>query len=128
MTVTDPLSDLLTRIRNAARARKEMLSVPYSKLKESVCKVLQSNGYIKDFQAVGEGIEKRIRIELHENKNDLHLKTISKPGQRIYVKSKEIPKVLDGLGIAILSTPKGILSGNDARKANVGGELLCEVY
>ena len=128
MTVTDPIADLLTRIRNAARAQKDMTSVPHSKEKEAICAVLKANDYIKSYKALGEGINKEISIEVDMNRRDIHLKRISKPGQRIYVKSKEIPNVLEGLGLAILSTPKGVMSGTDARKAKVGGEYLCEVY
>lgn len=128
MKITDPTADLLTRIRNAARARKHMLSVPHSKLKLAICEVLKEHGYIQSAQTVTEGKFQEIRIELTENREDIHLKSISKPGQRIYVKSNEIPRVLDGLGIAIVSTPKGVMSGDAARKAKLGGELICEVY
>ena len=128
MTVTDPIADLLTRIRNAARAQKEMVHSPYSTQKEAVANVLKEHGYILDVKVVGESIAKELIIELYENKNELHLKRISKPGQRIYLKSKEIPRVLEGLGLAIISTPKGVMSGDKARKQKVGGEYLCEVY
>lgn len=128
MTTTDPIADLLTRIRNAARAHKAHTEAPYSKLKHAVCDVLKEHGYILDVRSTGEGVEKRLEIDLHEGRTDLHLKTISKPGQRIYVKAREIPRVLDGLGIAILSTPKGVMDGVKAKKSKVGGEYLCEVY
>jgi len=128
MTLTDPIADLLTRIRNAARARKSLVHVPYSRLKEDICKVLKNAGYVANVKAVGEGIAKELLIELKEDQKEIHLRVVSKPGQRIYVKSQSIPKVLNGLGIAILSTPKGVMSSMDARKEKVGGELLCEVY
>jgi len=128
MTVTDPIADLLTRIRNASRARKSMLNVPYSKMKHSVCEVLKVKGYIQSVKAIGEGIDKVLTIELDEKHQAIHIQSMSKPGQRIYLKSKEIPRVLDGLGLAIISTPKGIMDGRKARKENVGGEYLCEVY
>lgn len=128
MKVTDPIADLLTRIRNAARVNKDMVRAPYSKLKHAVCDVLVKDGYIVSAKAVGEGVNKEIVIELHENRTDLHLKTMSKPGQRIYVKSNEIPIVLEGLGLAILSTPKGVMSGRSAKRQNIGGEYICEVY
>ena len=128
MTVTDPIADLLTRIRNAARAKKTMLHIPYSKFKHAVADVLKEHGYIMEVKAVGEAATKELIVELYEDKIDLHLKTISKPGQRIYVNSKEIPRVLEGLGLAIISTPKGVMDGEKARKAKVGGEYLCEVY
>lgn len=128
MNVTDPIADLLTRIRNASRARKDMVSIPYSKLKEAVSTVLKNYSYVGDISIIGEGISKELQIQLKEDKTGIHLKTISKPGQRIYLKSKEIPRVLDGLGLAIVSTPKGVMSGTAARKAKVGGEYIAEVY
>lgn len=128
MMTTDPIADLITRIRNAARARKTMVHVPYSKMKESICEVLKKYQYVEGITLNGEGIDKELVIELKADKKDIHLKRISKPGQRIYVHSKEIPKVLDGLGMAIVSTPKGVMSGREARKQNLGGEYLCEIY
>jgi small subunit ribosomal protein S8 len=128
MTVTDPIADLLTRIRNAARAQKNMVHMPHSKLKESIAKVLQESGYILSAKSVGEGVNKELAIELKEDTQKLHIKRISKPGQRIYLKSKEIPRILDGLGIAVVSTPKGVMTGKQARKAKMGGEFICEVY
>lgn len=128
MPVTDPIADLLTRLRNAARANKYMISMPYSKAKESICNVLKKSNYIKEVSSVGAGIAKELVIELDDMRSDIHLKRMSKPGQRIYVKTTEIPNVLEGLGLAILSTPKGVMSGRDAKKARVGGEYLCEVY
>ena len=128
MPVTDPIADLLTRIRNAARARKTLVHVPYSKMKEAICAVLKEKGYVLSLQVSGEGVVKELVIEIPENREDLHLKSMSKPGQRIYLGTKEIPRVLNGLGLAILSTPKGIMSGDQARKQKLGGEFLCEIY
>ncbi|OGJ43597.1 30S ribosomal protein S8 [Candidatus Peregrinibacteria bacterium RIFCSPLOWO2_02_FULL_48_14] len=128
MPVTDPIADLLTRIRNAARARKTLIHVPYSKMKEAICAVLKEKGYVLSLQVSGEGVVKELVIEIPENREDLHLKSMSKPGQRIYLGTKEIPRVLNGLGVAILSTPKGIMSGDQARKQKLGGEFLCEIY
>lgn len=128
MTTTDPIADLLTRIRNAARARKSMVHIPYSKMKHAICEVLKERGYIIEAKAVSEGAAKELIIELHEGKEAIHLRKVSKPGQRIYIKKSEIPHVLEGLGLAILSTPKGVMSGEKARKANLGGEYICEVY
>jgi small subunit ribosomal protein S8 len=128
MKTTDPIADLLTRIRNAARAKKTLVEIPYSKLKESICNVLKEDGYILEVKAVGQGIEKELVLELKEIKQDIHLKRVSKPGQRIYLKSNNIPRVLEGLGLAILSTPQGVMSGKRARKEKLGGEYLCEVY
>lgn len=128
MTVTDPIADLLTRIRNAARARKTIVRMPYSKMKMAICTVLKDRGYILELKATGEGVAKELMVEIPENRADLHLKSISKPGQRIYVKAQEIPRVLNGLGLAIVSTPKGVMSGEDAKKQKLGGEYLCEIY
>lgn len=125
---TDPISDLLTRIRNAAMASKETTTVPYSNMKNEVAKILQQRGYLKDVKIAKNGKFRELELTLDNSKEDLHLKRISKPGQRIYVKRTEIPKVLDGLGMAILSTPKGVLDDTEARKQKVGGELLCEIY
>lgn len=128
MTLTDPIADLLTRIRNAAHARKNFVHVPHSRLKADICAVLKEAGYVRESKVTGEGVAKEIMIELREDRRDLTLTLVSRPGQRIYVKTNEIPKVLNGLGLAILSTPKGVMSGKDARKAKLGGELLCEIY
>ncbi len=128
MKLTDPIADLLTRIRNAVRVRKDSVQVPYSKLKHAICDVLKANSYIANVKVVGEGVNKELVIDLENTRSDLHIKSMSKPGQRIYLKAKEIPNVLEGLGIAIISTPKGVMSGRDAKKQNVGGEYLAEVY
>jgi small subunit ribosomal protein S8 len=128
MKVTDPIADLLTRLRNASRSRKTMVHIPYSKMKDSICAVLKKGGFILDYSVAGEGVTKEVIVELLEDRSDLHLKRISKPGQRIYIKSTEVPRVLNGLGIAILSTPKGVMTGSQAKKARIGGEYLCEVY
>ncbi|MEK9167069.1 MAG: 30S ribosomal protein S8 [Patescibacteria group bacterium] len=128
MMTTDPIADLITRIRNAARARKSMVHVPYSKIKEAICGVLKKYQYIESVSVTGEGVTKELLIELKPDRKDIHLRRVSKPGQRIYVHTGEIPKVLDGLGMAIVSTPKGVMSGREARKQNLGGEYLCEIY
>lgn len=128
MPLTDPIADLLTRLRNASRARKILLHVPYSKLKNSICEVLKERGYVTEIKLLGEGLNKELVLELPDKHQKLHAKSISKPGQRIYVKTKEIPRVMSGLGLAILSTPKGVMSGEEARKQKLGGEYLCEIY
>ena len=128
MSVTDPIADLFTRIRNAARARKTLVHLPFSKLKFAIAQVLKDSGYLVEVKAIGEGVKKEIMIELVENRPDLHIKSMSRPGQRIYVKFNEIPRVLDGLGIAVVSTSKGVMRGDLARKQKLGGEFLCEVY
>ena len=128
MTLTSPIADLLTRIRNASAAKKMLVHVPYSHMKEEICRILKENEYIAGAKTVGEGTAKELLIELSDDRRDIHLSMVSKPGQRIYVKSQSIKKVLNGLGISVLSTPKGVMSGSEARKANLGGELLCEIY
>ena len=129
----DPISDMLTRMRNAMHAKQKQVEIPYSKLKYEIAKVLMLEGYISNFQeAVNEGAKKKIVIQLKYTENDkpviFGLKRISKPSRSIYVKCDEIPKVIGGLGIAILSTPKGILTDREARSEQVGGEVLCQVW
>ncbi|MBU1018358.1 MAG: 30S ribosomal protein S8 [Patescibacteria group bacterium] len=125
---TDPISDLLTRIRNASIASKESVSIPYSNMKNEIVKIMKKTGYIQDIKIEKIGKFRQISLTLPKTAEKLHLKRISKPGQRIYVKRSEIPRILNGLGIAIISTPKGLMTDNEARKENVGGELLCEIY
>jgi small subunit ribosomal protein S8 len=127
---TDPIADLLIRIKNAARARKEYVSAPYSKVKASILENLKKKHFITDF-SIEQGekkIDKSLKISINNDRRDLEVKRVSKPGQRIYIKSTEIKKVNGGLGIAIISTPKGIISGEEAKKLNLGGELICEVF
>lgn len=125
---TDPISDLLTRIRNASIASKDVATVPYSNLKNEIAKIMKENGYLLEVKTTKNGKFRDLELTLPKKEQTLHLKRISKPGQRIYVKRSTIPKVLDGLGIAILSTPKGVMEGETARKQKLGGELLCEIY
>lgn len=130
--ILDPIGDLLTRIRNAYLARKEDMDVPYSKMKQDILKILKKNKYITDFELVElEGGKKDIRVKLNNVRKTLVIPTfrrISRPGQRIYLGSKDIRKSRNGKGIFIVSTPKGIVTGYEARTLNVGGELLCEIY
>lgn len=128
MMLTDPIADLLTRIRNAAMARKDNVVVPYSRMKMSVLKVLQEKGFIQEFNNVKNNDFEEINIVLNPMRKDISLKKISKPGQRIYVKTTELKKINGGLGVAVVSTPKGIMSGEEAKKQNLGGELICEIY
>ena len=132
MSMTDPISDFLTRIRNAFRAEKRWVDVPSSKLKKRIAFVLKEEKYIKDFFFINDGGFQIIRIFLKYDFNGLSviesIKRCSRPGQRIYVGSNDIPRVLDGLGISILSTSRGVISNKTALKLKVGGELLCEVY
>jgi small subunit ribosomal protein S8 len=126
----DPVSDLLTRIRNAGMARHPKVSIPHSKLKESVARILKSEGYVADVTTEG-GSLKNIVISLKYNGHVpviVGLRQISTPGLRRYVRSTGIPRVLGGMGVAIVSTSKGVMSGTDAKKSNLGGELVCYVW
>ena len=131
MALTDPLGDLLTRIRNGQRARKDSVTSPASKLRARVLDVLQREGYIRGYSeedlAGHEGL--RIELKYFEGQPAIqHVARVSKPGRRVYSAVKDLGLVRNGLGISILSTPKGVMSDNAAREANVGGEILCEVY
>ena len=130
--MTDPVGDLLTRIRNGQRAGKETITTPASGLRENLLKVLEREGYIRGFErvAVREGIDE-IRVDLKYNEGSPvinKIERISKPGRRVYAKIKDLQKVYNGLGISILSTPRGVMSDQEARQANVGGEVLCQVF
>ena len=128
----DPIADMLTRIRNANALRYETVSMPYSKMKGELAHILKAQGYIVNFVAEGEGAAKTLAITLKYGPNGERvisgLKRISKPGLRVTVEAEKLPHVLRGLGIAIVSTSKGILTDNEARKANLGGEVLCYVW
>jgi small subunit ribosomal protein S8 len=132
MSFTDPLGDMLTRIRNGQQARKESIMSPASKLRARVLDVLKREGFIRGYQEQEIGPGKReLRIELKYYEGDPVIQSIqrvSKPGRRIYMGAKELPRVRNGLGISIISTPKGVLSDLEAREQNVGGEVLCTVY
>ena len=131
MALTDPLGDLLTRIRNGQRARKDSVTSPASKLRARVLDVLQREGYIRGFSEDDTGKHKQLRIELKYFEGEpaiKHVARVSKPGRRVYSGSKELPIVRNGLGITIVSTPKGVLSDAEARTENVGGEVLAEVF
>ena len=129
---TDPIADMLTRIRNANVAKHSSVEMPISKLKEELAKLLKSEGYIEDFSVKEVGKFKILSIDLKYGKDKApiitNLRRISKPGLRVYSKSQNIPKVYDGLGIAIVSTSKGLLTDRKARKEKVGGEVLCYVW
>ena len=128
--LTDPISDLLIRIKNAARARKETVIMPYSKVKEQILTNLKKRRFIDEFtvEAGEKSSHKNLNITISNAHRDIEVKRISKPGQRIYVKATQIKKVNGGLGVAIVSTPKGIVTGEEAVKMKLGGELICEVY
>jgi small subunit ribosomal protein S8 len=132
MSMTDPLADMFTRIRNGSKANFEKVDVPSSKMKKEIIKILKEEGFIKNFKVVtDEDRHEMIRIFLKydvNRKGIIHIKRVSKPGRRVYVGSGRIPSVMSGLGLSILSTPKGILTDKSARKANAGGEVLCYVW
>lgn len=132
MTMSDPLGDMLTRIRNAQGARKTVVVSPASKLRANVLDVLQREGFIRGFSEaeLRPGIsEITIELKYHEGSPVIKkIKRVSRPGRRVYRKIKDLPRVYNGLGIAILSTPRGVMSDNEARAANVGGEVLCQVF
>lgn len=125
---TDPISDLLTRLRNAAKAQKSNVSVDHSIIKANILEVMKEKKFIEDVAIEEEGTRKILKIKLSEKYPNLHVKRVSKPGQRIYIKTDELKQVKNGLGIIILSTPKGVMSNSKARKQHLGGEVLCEVY
>ena len=132
MPVTDPLADMLTRIRNANMAKHSKVDAPASRMKISVAKILKAEGYIKNYKLIKDRKHGILRIYLkYDEFNEAvitGLKRMSKPGRRLYVKKEDIPRVLNGMGIAVLSTSKGVLADRQARKLNVGGELLCSIW
>ena len=131
MAMTDPLGDMLTRIRNGQRAKKDSVLSPASKLRARVLEVLQREGYIRGYSEDATGIHPQLRIELKYFEGEpaiKHVARVSKPGRRVYSGSKELPVVRNGLGITIVSTPRGVLSDAEARAQNVGGEVLAEVF
>jgi small subunit ribosomal protein S8 len=132
MSLTDPVADLLARIRNAIHARHQKLDIPASKLKLEIARILKEEGYIANFKATEEEGRKVLRIYLKYGQDNnaaiANLQRISRPGCRVYVGRNDIPRVLGGLGINILTTPKGVMTGREARKQGLGGEILCEVW
>ena len=132
MHITDPIADMLTRIRNAADAKHDTVDVPASKMKKSIAKILLAEGYIRNYQLLDDGTQGVIRINLKylpgKEKVITGLKRVSKPGLRIYSGAAELPKVLRGLGIAIISTSKGVMTDKRARRENVGGEVLAYIW
>ncbi len=132
MAVSDPIADMLTRIRNGAKARFNSVDVPGSKLKTEIARILKDEGFIKNYKFLKDGKQGILRIYLKYGTGQSEvvygLKRISKPGRRVYVKSDEIKSVYNGMGISILSTSRGIMTDKKARKDNVGGEILCNVW
>jgi len=130
--LTDPIADFLTRIRNANILFKDRLEIPSSSLKEAIAAVLEREGFVRRYRVITRGKRKVLQIYLkHTSEGETviaHLERISKPGRRMYVKKNEIPRVLNGMGICILSTPRGLLSGEEASRVGVGGEVLCYVW
>jgi small subunit ribosomal protein S8 len=130
--MSDPLADMLTRIRNAGMVRYETVNVPMSNLKIGVAKALREEGYIDDYQIIEDNKQGILRIELKYGPHDemviSGIRRVSKPGLRKYVKADDIPKVLSGLGISVLSTSKGIITDREARRLRIGGEILCEAW
>ena len=129
--VTDPIADMLTRIRNGLRARHPRVEMPASKLKTEVARILKEEGYISNFKVGDEGKKKVLKVFLRYGTDGGSvislIERVSKPGRRVYVGSGEIPKVLGGMGINILTTPRGVMTGKEARKSGLGGEVLCNV-
>lgn len=132
MVMTDPIADLLTRIRNANAVRHEVVEVPSSNVKKTIANILLQEGYIKEIDEYNDGVVPMLRLTLKYGANNekviTGLKRISKPGLRVYCKKDETPRVLNGLGIAVISTSKGLMVDREARKNGVGGEVLCYVW
>ncbi|HET7520344.1 MAG TPA: 30S ribosomal protein S8 [Candidatus Limnocylindria bacterium] len=132
MTTSDPIADMLTRIRNASQARHRELTLPSSKMKREIARILTDEGFIESFATQQDGVQEMLTIQLKyvEGRTPVvsGLKRISKPGLRVYARKTEIPRVLGGLGLAILSTSHGVMTGSQARKLNLGGEVLCYVW
>lgn len=132
MSMTDPIADMLTRIRNGIQARHERIEVPASKLKVEVARILKSEGFISNYKLVEDKVQGTLRIYLKyadDGEPVIHgIERVSRPGRRVYRSKDEIPRVLGGLGLAIVSTSKGVLAGHDAAKNGVGGEVLCQVW
>ena len=132
MQITDPIADMLTRIRNANKAKHDTVDIPASNMKKSIAQILLDEGYIKSFQLIDDGTQGVIRITLKYNAGKerviTNLRRVSKPGLRVYAGADDLPKVLRGLGIAIVSTSKGVMTDKEARKAHIGGEVLAFVW
>jgi small subunit ribosomal protein S8 len=132
MIITDQVGDMLTRIRNAATVRHDTVEMPASKLKIAVLRILKEEGFINDYELIKGKPERMIRVRLRYQDNNQSiisgLERVSKPGLRIYAQNNEIPRVFGGVGVAILSTPKGVITGQQARKQGVGGEVICYIW
>lgn len=126
--MNDTIADMLTRIRNAQAARHQSVSLPYSKIKEGIAKILQDAGFVGDVKVEKNGTFQQLVIELKETGRITALERVSKPGRRVYASSQQIPLVLGGRGIVVLSTSRGLMTGREARKQGLGGELICKVW
>ncbi|MEJ7607064.1 MAG: 30S ribosomal protein S8 [Bryobacteraceae bacterium] len=130
--MTDPIADMLTRVRNALTARHQKVDVPSSRMKMELARILKEEGYILNYKMAEEGVQKTIRIYLKYTPSNQpaisKIDRVSRPGCRVYVGSRNIPRVLGGLGISILTTPRGLMTGREARKENIGGELICQIF
>ena len=131
MSMSDPIADMLTRIRNGSRAGKEGVAMPASTTKAAIAEVLREEGYIKDYEVSGEGVRKSLQVQLKYFRGNPvieEIDRISRPGCRIYASSDQLPSVRNGLGVALISTSKGVMTDKSARKQQVGGEVLCTVF
>ncbi len=132
MVMTDPIADMLTRIRNASNQKHAVVEIPMSKMKLEMARILSESGFVSRYSVGGEGKDKKISVQLKYSRNDVPMitgiKRISKPGCRVYVGKDEVPRVVGGIGVAILSTSRGLLSDSEARKDKVGGEVLCYIW
>lgn len=128
MMTTDPIADMLTRIRNGINSGKTEIIVPFSKLKSAIAEIMQQNGYLGDVKVLEENGFKQLNLKLNASSLPESLVRVSKPGRRIYAKASDIPSVRTGRGIVIVSTPAGVMTGKEARQKGVGGELICKVY
>ena len=124
----DQIADLLTRIKNASAIRKSEITVSFSKMKEAILTILKNEGFLSDFSVVTEENIKTIKISISRKKLPTHIRQISRPGRRVYIKNKEVPKPLRGLGTVIVSTSTGVITGKEARTKGLGGELICEIW
>ena len=128
MVSTDPIADMLTRIRNALAVHKTEVSLPHSNVKESVAKILKDNGYVQDIEVRTDDFRKSMTISFPERRTINDISRVSKPGRRVYAKVREIPTVKQGRGIVIVSTSKGVMAGNEAIQQKLGGEIIAQVY
>ncbi|MFN8532068.1 MAG: 30S ribosomal protein S8 [Dehalococcoidia bacterium] len=132
MTMTDPIADMLTRLRNAVQAKHDFVVMPASKIKVAIAKILMDEGFIKDYEVLRDGVKSTLKVSLRYTGKKQPvlsgLQRVSKPGLRVYVQRGEIPRVYGGLGIAVMSTPQGVMTGQQAWRERVGGEVLCYVW